>query len=328
MLQKLILQNFRSYFHKTFEFSDKATLIVGPNAVGKTNIIEAIYTLAIGKSFRAEKEQDVIKIDGNFASITTENLEILFDNRERFTKIYRVNGVGKRQMDFVGNLRAVLFCPQDIEIATDGPSIRRHYLDLVLSQVYKDYRQAISIYEKALRQRNRLLWQIRESSESGVHSSEQLRYWDEVLIINGKIIHDRRKDYLSYLNLPYDHSIISTDLLGKYAHEEIAAATTLVGPHRDDFKVVVGNKNIKSFGSRGEQRLAVFNIKLGELAYIEKITGEKPLLLLDDVFSELDHANRHMVLKIIPKQQTIMTTTDLHLVEQKMLFGLELITLS
>ena len=323
MITRLTLQNFRNYSKKAWEFGQGTTLVVGPNAAGKTNILESIYYLAIGKSFRADNEQEIIKQSENFASIKSDDLELIFDNRGRFTKIYRVNGAGKRQMDFIGNFRAVLFCPQDIEIATDGPSVRRRYLDLVLSSVYKDYRLAISVYEKALRQRNRLLWRIREEGLS----RDQLSYWDDLLITNGKIMSERRANYLNFLNLPYDHSLISQERLNKYVHEEVAAATTLVGPHRDDFKVMVLDKNIRSFGSRGEQRLAVFSIKLGELAYIEKVTGEKPVLLLDDIFSELDHANRHLVLKIIPKQQTIMTTTDLHLVEKHSLKGFELIEL-
>jgi DNA replication and repair protein RecF len=327
VLKKITLRNFRNYPKKTFDFDSGATLIVGPNAIGKTNILEAIYALCIGKSFRAEKEDEVIKDGESVTAVTTDELEIIFDNRGRFTKTYRVNGVGKRQIDFVGNLRAVLFCPQDIEIATDSPSIRRKYLDSVLNQIFKDYRISLHVYEKALRQRNRLLWQIRESRITNQESRGLLDYWNNLLIDNGAIIHNRRKDYLNYLNLPYDHSIISAERLERYSAEEIGAATTLVGPHRDDFKVMVKGKSAKSFGSRGEQRLAVFNIKLGELSYIEKITGEKPILLLDDIFSELDHENRHKVLEIIPKQQTIMTTTDLHLVDRHSLNNLELITL-
>lgn len=318
MIQKLFLQNFRSYTKRKFEFSDATTLIVGPNASGKTNIIEAIYGLATGKSFRAEKEDQVIQEDQQVSRIVGQTketeLEIFWDSRERFSKLYRVNGVGKRQVDFVGNLRCVLFAPQDIEIVADSPSTRRRYLDSVLNLVYRDYRVASRIYEKALRQRNRLLWRIREEGLGA--RGEQLEYWNGLLINNGKIIHERRKEYLDFLKFPYDHSIISQERLKNYAVAEIASATTLVGPQRDDFSIIIKGKNIKTFGSRGEQRLAVFNIKLGELAYVEKVTGEKPLLLLDDIFSELDHTNRHLVLKIIPKQQTIMTTTDLHLVEK------------
>ena len=186
---------------------------------------------------------------------------------------------------------------------------------------------AVSIYEKALRQRNKLLWGIRESRISNLVSREQLEYWDNLLINNGKIIHERRKDYLNFLNLPYDHSIISKERLEKYAREEIASATTLVGPHRDDFKIIVNGKNIKTFGSRGEQRLAIFNIKIKELDYVLRATGHAPVLLLDDIFSELDHSNRHLILEQIPKQQTIMTTTDLHFVEKKALKDFQVIAL-
>jgi DNA replication and repair protein RecF len=336
MLQKLTLQNFRNYSKKTFGFSPGTTLIVGPNAVGKTNILEAVYALATGKSFRAETESEVIKTkqeagvrsQEEVAKIygTTEELglEIIWDARNRFSKLYRVNGVGKRQMDFVGNLRCVLFSPQDIEIVADSPSTRRRYLDSVLSLVHKDYRAAARIYEKALRQRNRLLWLMREKRLS--ESETRLEYWDELLIANGKIIHEYRKKFLEFINeleedffpltTHYDHSIISQIRLEKYAQEELLAATTLIGPHRDDFIIYTNNRIVKSFGSRGEQRMAAFTLKLGELEYVTKIVGERPILLLDDIFSELDHENRHRLLEVIPSQQTIMTTTDLHLVEK------------
>lgn len=333
MLNRLQLQNFRNYSKKTFEFSPEATLIVGPNAVGKTNILEAIYLLATGRSFRADKEVELIREGAQVARIASDELEIIWDSRERFFKHYKVNGVAKRQVDFIGNLRAVLFSPQDIELVTDSPSIRRKYLDLILSQVFRDYRQAAYVYDKALRQRNRLLRRIREE---GI-PRDQLYYWDELLLLNGKIIHDRRKEFLQFLteekndifhiSLQYDHSTITAERLSKYANEEVSAATTLVGPHRDDFKVLNGKREVRLFGSRGEQRMATFEVKLGELSFIKKITGEDPILLLDDVFSELDHANRHKLLEVIPSQQTIMTTTDLHLVEKDFLDGVDLVEL-
>lgn len=333
MLRRLSLQNFRNYSKRTFEFSDKTTLIVGPNAAGKTNILEAIYLLATGKSFRAELEKEVIKEGTEFARVEGDGLAIIFDNRDRFQKTYQVNGVGKRQVDFIGLLRAVLFSPLDMEIVVNSPSTRRRYLDSVLIQVHKDYRLAAHIYERALRQRNRLLWRIREEGLSPT----QLDYWNELLITNGKIISDRRREFINFLNdhpseifpvqIKYDHSLITPERLAHYATEEIAAAVTLVGPHRDDFQIYSGNQNVKSFGSRGEQRLSIFAIKLGELAFVKDKTSEDPLLLLDDIFSELDPANRHHLLKIIPDQQTIMTTTDVHLVDKSYLEHVRLISL-
>lgn len=332
MIRTLLLQNFRNYSKRKFGFAPGATLIVGPNAIGKTNILEAIQCLATGKSFRAEVEKEVIKDGSNFAkaSVDDDSLEILWDNRERFQKIYKVNGVGRRQVDFVGNLRTVLFGPWDIEIVADSPSSRRRYLDSVLSLAHRDYRVAQSIYERALRSRNRLLWKVREL---GSRSKLEFEYWDKLLIENGEVIHRRRKEFLDFLNdqkgeffpvkLFFDHSVISAERLEHYFDESVAAAATLVGPHRDDFTV----GKLRSFGSRGEQRMAIFTIKLGELEYVTKVTGERPVLLLDDIFSELDHTNRHRLLKVIPQQQTIMTTTDLHLVEKDYLKHVEVIQL-
>ncbi|MCL5431885.1 MAG: AAA family ATPase [Patescibacteria group bacterium] len=325
MLKKLSLQNFRNYTKREFGFSPGTTLIVGDNAVGKTNVLEAIYELATGKSFRAENEREQTRVGEKVSRIVGElddtTLEIIWDGRERFQKLYRVNGVGKRLVDFAGWLRVVAFSPQDIEIVADSPSTRRQYLDLVLAQAHKDYRLAASIYERALRARNRLL---RVARDQRLVTRTQFDYWDKLLIENGGIIHQRRKVFLDFLGLIYDHSVISAERLEKYRAEEVAAAMTLVGPHRDDFKVIINGKNMKSFGSRGEQRLAIFDIKLKELDYVEKATNEKPLLLLDDIFSELDPTNRHRILEVIPKQQTIMTTTDLHLVQKSHLSGFSL----
>ncbi len=381
MISELTLGNFRNYPKSNLHFNSGSTLIVGPNAVGKTNILEAIYALATGKSFRAETEAEVIregqavsrlvgkviisgtKVAGSpstslRASETKEKgresgsggteieLELDWDARERFQKLYKVNGVGRRQIDFIGHLRAVLFSPGDLEIVADSPSTRRRYLDGVLSQVYKDYRLAAHLYERALRQRNRLLWRIREEQIAESVRRIEMEYWDGLLVNNGAIIHERRKEYLEFLNnlpskifpieLQYDHSIISPERLEKYAREEIDAAVTLVGPHRDDFAVeklqdtrnkIQKERDVKLYGSRGEQRLAVFAIKLGELEYVKTQTGENPILLLDDIFSELDHTNRHHILEAIPKQQTIMTTTDLHLVEKNLLKHVQLLEL-
>lgn len=338
MLKNLVLSNFRSYKQKKLELSSGTTLIVGPNAIGKTNILEAIFCLAIGKSFRAEEESEVIRNSDSesdgvakvWGKVDNDELEIIWDHRERFSKLFRVNGVGKRQVDFLGHLRAVGFSPTDIEIVTDGPAVRRKYLDGVLSQIDKEYRVAVSVYGKAIRQRNRLLWRIREEQVPRSAYGEQLRYWDELLIEKGAIIHKQRKEFLNFLNdfknkpmpvvVHYDHSVISEERLVKYAREELSAATTLVGPHRDDFAIEVLDKkerrrSMKSFGSRGEQRLAVFTMKIVELEYIFSKTGQRPILLLDDIFSELDDENRELVMETVKKQQTVMTTAEEEVVE-------------
>jgi DNA replication and repair protein RecF len=334
VIKKIILSNFRNYHKKEIEFSSGTTLIVGPNAIGKTNILEAVYALCVGHSFRAEEEIEVIfngKNTNDVARIYGETsngdaLELLWDKRSRFQKLFKVNGVGRRQVDFVGNLRAVAFTPVDIEIIIGSPSTRRKYLDLILSQIFREYRVALSVYNKAVKQRNRLLLRMREEGLDPFVFNTQKAYWDDLLVTNGTIIHKKRKEFLDFVNeveekpmdifLEYDHSVVSFERLSKYEVAEKSAATTLVGPHRDDFKIFENmngkKREIRLYGSRGEQRLAIFTLKIAELEYIASISGERPILLLDDIFSELDSSNRHLILATVSKQQTIMTTVDLH----------------
>lgn len=198
-------------------------------------------------------------------------------------------------------------------------------MDAAISQVDREYRRASLSYEKGLRQRNRLLWQLREFP-GGTLGRARLLFWDRLLIKNGDYISARREEFINFVNemesinnqkfeLTYDKSAISEARLAQYAEEEVAAATTLVGPHRDDFVFKMAGRELARFGSRGEQRMAVLWLKLAELSFVENKTETRPTLLLDDIFSELDHAHRDVVIKITDKQQTIITTADPHFVE-------------
>lgn len=341
-LSSLSLLNLRNYKKADFKFSKSVTLFVGPNTSGKTNLLEAIYFLSSGKSFRAEKDSDCLRWGEETANvecsafalqgratadklINNSQLKIILtrgilQGEKVPLKKYFVNGVSKRPVDFIGNLRCVLFRPEDLELITNSPGTRRDYLDSFLVQIDREYRQCLLAYQKGLRQRNRLLDFIRD----GKANSSQLYFWDKLLIKNGNIITNKRREYIDFLNsqidifsdleIEYDLSAISEERLEKYKKEEVLAGATLVGPHRDDFIVYQRKdnilRNVHNFGSRGEQRLAVLSLKLCELDYIEKITGERPILLLDDIFSELDSEHRELVIKAIPRQQTIITTTD------------------
>ena len=344
LISKISLSNFRNIKDKAFSFSPKVTVIVGPNASGKTNILEGIYLLSTGKSFRAKIEEEMInygeeisRVRGQVAQTKT-NLEVVLTRGEiragtaKPEKVARkrllINGVGKRLIDFAGNFKLVLFGPWDLHLVTDSPSTRRKFLDTVLFQVDIEYRRANLSYEKGLRQRNRLLLRIREE---GVPRS-QLLFWNRLLIKNGDYISVKREEFINFANstnslndqefiLEYDKSAISEARLQAYANEEVAAATTLVGPHRDDFISRVKSKSQKRarglarYGSRGEQRMGVLCLKLAELSFIEEATDEKPTLLLDDIFSELDHEHRKVVMKAVGGQQTIITTADPHFIE-------------
>lgn len=342
-LSKLELSHFRNFDKKSFEFSDATSVIVGPNAAGKTNLLESVFLLAAGKSFKAKVEEEMVNYDAEVAHIGGQvigeekvKLEIVLTRGEikigedpvKYEKVPKkrlsVNGTPKRLVDFVGNLRVVLFAPRDLDIVTESPSTRRKFLDTTLSLSDREYRRAVLSYEKGLRQRNRLLWQIRESG-SIASARGRLLFWDKLLIKNGNYISTAREEFIDFVNqtgpvnnevfrLEYDNSAISESRLAQYTNEEIAAATTLVGPHRDDFIFHMGpagkDHNLSSFGSRGQQRMGVLWVKLAELTYVEKKSEEKPVLLLDDIFSELDHNHRDVVMSVVGKQQTIITTAD------------------
>lgn len=328
-LQDLTLRNFRSYEKASFQFSSSVTLIIGPNTSGKTNILEAIMMMATGKSFRADQDREAIAWGEEMARIKSQisnrndqtELELVMTQGEvqgasAPLKKYLVNGVARRQIDFVGNLRAVLFWPEHLELVTDSPSLRRRYLDSVLVQVDREYRRNLQSYERGLRQRNRLLDFINE----GTAHRHQLLFWDQLLIKAGGYITDKRAAMIDFVNqcqisnfkfqMKYDKSVISEERLEQYKDEEVAAKATLVGPHRDDFTISKDNKELSKFGSRGEQRLAILWLKLAELAYIEEQTEERPILLFDDIFSELDEAHRKLVIGLIGRQQTIVTSAD------------------
>lgn len=347
LLKEIELQNFRNYSRHKFDFTSNLNLIIGPNAIGKTNLLEAIFLLASRKSFRAKKEEEMVRKDQEIARVKAKiiekneekSLEIILTRGEIngvrvAKKKYLVNGLGKRMTDFLENFRVVYFGPQDLEIIIDGPSVRRDWLDLVLEQADHFYRRSSLSYRKGLRQRNKLLEQIRGEGKS----RNTLFFWDKLLIENGNVITRKREEFINFLNeqperfgrlfLEYDKSLISAQRLEKYAHEEIASATTLIGPHRDDFFVTVDNRNLHLYGSRGEQRTAVFGLKLGELEFLSSKINERPLLLLDDIFSELDHERRSHLLEVIPQQQTIMTTADVHLIEKDFLKKMDILELT
>ncbi|MBU3935185.1 DNA replication and repair protein RecF, partial [Patescibacteria group bacterium] len=337
---------------KEFDFSSGITVVIGPNASGKTNLLEAIHLLATGRSLRAQIEAEMISYGEELARVEgmvknqegeKDELTIVLTvgevaGEKVAKKRYLINGVAKRMIDFVGNLRSVYFGPEDLNIIFDSPSQRRDYLNSILEPVDREYRRASLSYQKGLRQRNKLLEQIRD--EGRPHSI--LFFWNKLLLENGEIITRKREELITFINqqpqrffriqIHYDKSIISPQRLKNYTDAEIAAGMTLVGPHRDDFQLQAAEdketkRNLHRFGSRGEQRMAVFSLKLAEFEFVIQKTEERPVLLLDDIFSELDQEHRKRLLVIIPKQQTIITTTDIHLIEPEYRQKLEIIRL-
>jgi len=335
-INALKLQNFRNHKSKSFTFKNTC-IIIGKNTAGKTNILEAINILARGKSFRAENDRDTIneshdflKIEGEIEDVgdKTKLVAIFANQNARFAKKFLVNNVARRQADFASNFYTVLFTPEDIEIITDSPSLRRKYFDSVLYSSDKKYRVALSSYEKALRQRNRMLYDMKNGKRT--YRREDFGFWEEKLIGEGEIITNHREEFVEFINnakkdifnfkIFYDKSVISLERIFKYHFQEQGAGMTLVGPQRDDFLFLFPNgKKISEFGSRGEQRLAILQTKILEIEFLKSKTEVNPVLLLDDIFSELDDSNIHKVFEYIKNQQTIITTTHREFVPKEIL---------
>ena len=343
IIKYLRLADFRNYQRREFEFSPEISLITGPNAAGKTNILEAIYLLATGDSWRTEAAKDMVRFGTEAAHIIGNiddngggvGLHLTLtggtvNGKRSVAALYKVDEVSRRRADFVGRLKAVLFEPESLEIVIGDPSFRRRFLDEALSQTDREYARSLQSYAKALRIRNKLLDAIRD----GHAKEETLEFWERTLVKHGSLIQDRRQQFIEWLNsqrsslyslqrldLYYESNVISQDRLDHYRDREILAGHTFVGPQRDDLQIVAKaegqrpkdeGKPLSIFGSRGEQRMAVLQLKLLEAKWIETQTGETPVLLLDDIFSELDSEHEKMVGELVAGRQTIMTATEIH----------------
>lgn len=335
-LKTLKLTNYRNFSNVDLNLSS-SVLFIGKNAQGKSNILDSIYFLATTKSPKAEKDIQLIKDNESFCrvegDIFTEDqvegnkLEIFMQSsNEGFTKKTKVNGVPRRVVDYLGNLVVVQFVPEDLNLIIGSPSLRRWHLDITLAQIDREYKRAISEYSEVVTKRNRILKKIRE----GTSRVEELSFWTQRLLVNGMIISDKRVQFFNFLSASekvlgqnyeyiYMPNQISESRLSEYLDKEIASASSLIGPHRDDFVFTIKGKNLAYFGSRGEQRTSVLDLKLLELEYITNVFNSKPMLLLDDIFSELDDEHRAHVIEITKNQQTILTAVENENIPQEFL---------
>ncbi len=328
-LKKLQLANFRNYGKLDLNFDSRPIILLGLNGAGKSNLLESIYLLSTTKSVRVEKEEELIKEgesftrveglveeSGNEVSLVVTIQKEAIKSSKPIKKV-SVNGVGRRVVDFLGNLPAVIFYPSDINMVTGSPSLRRWHLDLALAQIDGEYKKARTVYEQVLTQRNRVLKRIRER----LSQLDELQYWTGELLKSAEIISRKRSLFFQFLNsvdhplgdfhFNFDPNFLTDERLMQYQSSEIAAASTLIGPHRDDFSFFLSRRNLAHFGSRGEQRTATLAFKLATLEFMAQIYRSRPILLLDDIFSELDSPHRSKILEVIPKQQTIVATVEL-----------------
>jgi len=323
-LKSLTLQNFRNLENIEIVFKDDITVLIGDNAQGKTNFLESIYFLATGKPIKTESDEEVIKfkdesvnVEGKIINEEQVRISTIIQKvGESLRKRFLVNGIPRRQLDYSGNLVVVFFRPEDIELITGSPSIRREYIDQTIGQVDRDYRKVLSSYQKVVTQKNKLLRLLRE----GLAKPDELDFWNGQQLKFGIILQEKRKSFFEKVNsferkfgdfeYRYLANLISEVRLVAINDREVQAAVSLIGPHRDDFEFFQGEKDLAKYGSRGEQRTAVLDLKITELSYFEGVIGGRPVLLLDDIFSELDESHRKHVLGLAKLQQTIIATVE------------------
>ncbi|MEI3436211.1 MAG: DNA replication/repair protein RecF [Clostridia bacterium] len=332
-IKKIKIKNFRNYESEEINLEKNINIFYGQNAQGKTNIIESIFLCSLGKSFRTKKDKEMIKLNEQNAVVEVEyeksdrdgKIKIEIGNKKN---IY-LNGIKiKKLSELLGNLNIVIFTPDDINILKGGPQNRRRFLDIMISQLRPNYMHILNLYIKTMEQRNNYLRQIKEE-----HKDENLlEIWDEKLAEYAIKIYEYRKEFIEKIIKKLDiiHKNITNGeeqieleyvtecdskekylkLLKERRKLDIIKGFTTKGVHRDDFMIYINKKDIKIFGSQGQNRTAMLSLKLAELQVIYDEIGEYPILLLDDFMSELDKTRRKNFLENIEGTQVIITGTE------------------
>lgn len=342
-LQEIGLTNFRNYENTAIEVSPNLNLLIGDNAQGKTNLLESVYLAAVGKSHRTNKDQDLVRWSADFFRIrlavnkgpSVLNLEINYSRDKR--KQYKINGVPKNKLaELLGNFNAVLFAPEHLMLVKGSPQERRRFLDAEISQTNPLYYHNLQEYLRVVVQRNNCL-----KATKGKKVQETLAVWDSQLVETGIKLILKRVEVLKKLNPlarlvhrkitngKENLEIIYKSTLGEISglsveeiralfferikenfQQEIVRGFSLVGPHRDDLLLRVNDYELRLYGSQGQQRTTALALKMAELEFIRAETGQYPVLLLDDVMSELDYNRRMFLLESIQDRvQTFVTAT-------------------
>ena len=332
-IEELEINNFRNYEKQKIKLNKKINVFYGENAQGKTNIIEAIFLGSMGKSFRTNKDKELIKINEDNC-----NLEILFKKSDRNGKIniklgnkkeIFINEIKiKKLSELIGNINIVLFTPDDINLLKGGPHNRRKFLDIMISQLRPKYLYIYTLYNKALEERNNYLKRIKLEDKK----DELLEIWEEQIAEYGIIINKYREEFINKIkdkikkihknitnnkediNIEYFSDCTNKEKYLKLLKErrklDIIKGYTTKGIHRDDFIIYINGLQINTYGSQGQNRTAILSLKLSELQVIYDEINENPILLLDDFMSELDKNRRNKFLENIKDTQVIITCTD------------------
>lgn len=352
ILTKLELIHFRNYKKCQIKLGKNINIFIGNNGQGKTNILEAIYVLAVTKSHRFGEQVNLIQKDYELAKVkcTLKVNKMLKDLEVDVSKSSKKTFLNFNEIikfsDYITNLNVILFTPDDLDIIKGSPQIRRNLLNIEISQMHKEYTKCLNEYNRILKTRNEYLKSI------FINHLSDYRYLDaltEKLIERAVIIYRYRMDFLTKLNhniseiykdiagfenleVRYENSLdmnvfneeeIRNGLKSKFnsnRQRELQYGNTFYGPHRDDFSFYLNDENVKIFASQGMQRLAVVALKLAEISIFVNVTGEKPVLLLDDIFSEIDSKKRSKLISYLDNEgQVIITATDLKNINKKIL---------
>jgi len=337
--KEIEIKNFRNYEYCKESFNPDINIFVGENGQGKTSLAEALYIMCLGRSFRTLKDTDMIRFDEMNAVVRSvvfkdgRNIRTEFIiNRTEKNRV-KINGVPKKKSNLSNNILIVIFSPEDLKIVKEDPDKRRRFINREIAQLKPGYYESLLRYTRILNQRNTLL-------KSGKVNRFHLQVWDEELIQYGvKIIYERN-NFIKRLNeiscklhseitnnkenlkIEYDSDIkiegrgenlskIFYEALQESYEKDSLRGTTSHGPHRDDLKLSINGIDVRKFGSQGQQRTAALSLKLAEIKLIEEESGEKPVLILDDVLSELDNSRQNYLIQSLKGIQVFLTTTDI-----------------
>jgi recF protein len=355
-LNRLELHGYRNYKQLELATGAGVNILIGPNAQGKTNLLEAIHVLALTKSHRTSKDKELIGWNETSARISAEierrqgkvTMELQLTSQGKRAK---VNGLEQRKLSgFVGTINVVLFAPEDLDIVKGAPGVRRRFMDMEIGQVHPGYLYDSQQYQRIMQQRNNYL----KATDLSKASQPMLDVWNEQLVASGVKMMQKRKNFISKLqvwaeqihrgitngseqltveyrpSVAYDHGAAPQDdsslfqqfmlKLTQGREQEFRRGTTLAGPHRDDLAFFINGKDVQAFGSQGQQRTAALSLKLAELELMREEIGEYPLLLLDDVLSELDQLRQTQLIETFQNRvQTFITTTGIESVNMSRL---------
>lgn len=339
-LKEIELTNFRNYINQKIEFIDGINLFVGNNAQGKTNIIEAIYICAFGKSYRTLKDEEIINFNNNFSKI---NLKYLKNNLENFVE-YSINDQNKKIIiknnvkiskisEHVGEIPVVIFSPDSLDIVKGAPSKRRDFINMIASQLSKSYLVTHQEYIKCLKLKNNALKKDIIDKEYIYILNEKMSIYIEKIVKfrnlviekileKAKVIENNITYQKENIDIKYETDFLNLNsneirnILDKYIDIEIMKKSSLKGIQRDDIIIYVNGVEVSKYGSQGQNRTALLSLKLADFEVLREVKKENPILLLDDIMSELDSDRISFLLKYIEKYQSIITTTDASFVKE------------